>query len=82
MFGLRCDQALFIDDAASVAEAAQALGAAFIGCPTDYEHSFQEQLMGRAGVRHVVRSLEAIDEGLLRTVDAESAAAVAAVGRR
>lgn len=82
VFGLRCDQALFIDDAASVAEAAQALGAAFIGCPTDYEHSFQEQLMGRAGVRHVVRSLEAIDEGLLRTVDAESAAAVAAVGRR
>ncbi|MFF4800347.1 HAD family hydrolase [Streptomyces sp. NPDC001351] len=82
VFGLRCDEALFIDDAASVAEAAQALGAPFIGCPTDYEHSFQEQLMRRAGVRHVVPSLEAIDEGLLRTVDAEAAAAVAAVGRR
>ena len=74
VFGLRCDQALFIDDVARVAEAARALGAAFIGHPTTYEHSFQRRLMREAGVRHLVGSLDAIDESLLRTVDAEAAA--------
>ncbi|WAX82257.1 HAD family phosphatase [Streptomyces sp. KMM 9044] len=73
ILGLRCDQALFIDDVARVAEAAQALGAAFIGHPTSYEHSFQRQLMREAGVRHMVGSLDAIGERLLRTVDAEAA---------
>ncbi|MFI9583685.1 HAD family hydrolase [Streptomyces sp. NPDC052236] len=75
LFGLRCDQALFIDDVARVAQAAGELGAAFIGHPSDYEHGFQPQLMRQAGARHVVRTLEAIDEALLRTVDAEAAAA-------
>lgn len=77
VFGVRPDQALFIDDVARVAEAARELGAAFIGHPTTYEHSFQRQLMHRAGVRHLVDSLAQIDERLLRTVDAE-----AAVGRQ
>jgi beta-phosphoglucomutase-like phosphatase (HAD superfamily) len=74
IFGLRYDQALFIDDVASVAEAAHRLGAAFIGYPTAYEHSFQEQLMREAGVRHIVRSLDAIDEELLHRIDGEAAA--------
>lgn len=73
VFGLGCDQALFIDDVARVGEAAQALGAAFIGHPSSYEHSFQRQLMREAGVRHMVGSLDAIDEWLLRAVDAEAA---------
>jgi hypothetical protein len=73
VFGLRCDQALFIDDVARVAETAQRLGAAFIGHPTTYEHSFQRQLMREAGVRHIVGTLDAIDARLLRTVDAEVA---------
>lgn len=73
VFDLRCDQVLFIDDVARVAEAARDLGAAFIGHPSTYEHSFQRRLMREAGVRHVVASLDAIDERLLRTVDAEVA---------
>jgi hypothetical protein len=73
MFGLRCDQVLFIDDVARVAETAQTLGAAFIGHPSSYEHSFQEQLMREAGVRHLVRSLDEIDESLLYTLDSEAA---------
>ncbi|MDG9721006.1 HAD family phosphatase [Streptomyces sp. DH24] len=73
VFGVRTDQALFIDDVARVAEAARELGAAFIGHPTAYEHSFQRQLMYRAGVRHLVGSLGEIDEHLVRTVDAEAA---------
>ncbi|KUN00476.1 haloacid dehalogenase-like hydrolase [Streptomyces yokosukanensis] len=74
VFSLRCDQTLFIDDVARVGEAAQDLGAAFIGHPTSYEHSFQRQWMGRAGVRHIVGSLDEIDERLLGVVDAEAAA--------
>ncbi|MEU3664611.1 HAD family phosphatase [Streptomyces sp. NPDC032940] len=73
VFGVRCDQALFIDDVARVAEAAQKLGAAFIGHPTSYEHSFQRQLMREAGVRHLVGSLDAIDGRLLGRLDAEAA---------
>ncbi|MEU6459524.1 HAD family phosphatase [Streptomyces sp. NPDC047065] len=72
VFGLRCDQALFIDDVARVAEAARRLGAAFIGHPTDYEHSFQRLLMREAGARHIVDSLHAVDEELLHTVEAEA----------
>ncbi|MFF9778126.1 HAD family hydrolase [Streptomyces sp. NPDC013978] len=74
VFGLSCDQALFIDDVARVGEVAQTLGAAFIGHPTSYEHSFQRQLMHEAGVRHMAGSLDAIDEWLLEAVDAEAAA--------
>ena len=73
VFQLRCDQALFIDDVARVAESARELGAAFIGHPSSYEHSFQRELMCRAGVGHLVESLEEIDESLVRTLDAEAA---------
>ncbi|HET9382068.1 MAG TPA: HAD family phosphatase [Streptomyces sp.] len=73
IFGVRPDQALFVDDVARVAEAARELGAAFVGHPTTYEHSFQRELMRRAGVRHLVDSLAGIDEELLRTVDEEAA---------
>lgn len=73
VFGVGPDQALFVDDVARVAEAARDLGAAFIGHPTTYEHSFQRQLMRGAGVRHMVDSLARIDERLLRIVDAEAA---------
>lgn len=74
VFRLRFDQVLFIDDVARVAQAARALGVAYIGHPSDYEHGYQRPLMEQAGVRHVVRSLDEIDEGLLRRVDAEAAA--------
>ncbi|WP_308114346.1 HAD family hydrolase [Streptomyces brasiliscabiei] len=74
IFGLPCGETLFIDDVARVAEVARTLGAAFIGHPTTYAHSFQRQLMQEAGVRHVVGSLDGIDESLLRAVDAEAGA--------
>ncbi|MET7679206.1 HAD family phosphatase [Streptomyces sp. NPDC005423] len=73
-FKLDHGQVLFIDDVARVAEAARALGAPFVGHPSRYEHSHQAALMREAGVRHVVRSLDEIDEALLRTLDEEAAA--------
>jgi phosphoglycolate phosphatase-like HAD superfamily hydrolase len=73
LYHLRCDQVLFIDDVARVAETARTLGAAFIGHPSAYRHSFQEQLMREAGVRHLVRSLDDIDDGLLHRIDHEAA---------
>ncbi|MGP3978925.1 HAD family hydrolase [Streptomyces sp. 8N114] len=72
--GVRPDEALFVDDVARVAEAARDLGAAFIGLPSSYEHSFQRELMREAGVRHLVSSPGEIDEALLRAVDEEAAA--------
>lgn len=73
-FGLAFDQVLVIDDVARVGEEAGRLGMPFIGHPSSSEHSFQRQLMGEAGVRHVVDSLHAVDAELLRTLDAEAAA--------
>lgn len=72
-FGLKYDEAVFLDDVANVGRAAKELGVPFIGHPTDYEHSFQPQLMREAGVRHMVASLPAVDEELLLTVDREAA---------
>jgi hypothetical protein len=74
LFGLRCDQVLFIDDVARVAETARELGTAFIGHPGASGHGYQRQMMEKTGVRHIVGTLRAIDEALLRTVDAEAAA--------
>ncbi|MFF4361141.1 HAD family phosphatase [Streptomyces sp. NPDC001604] len=76
VFRLPYDRVLFIDDVARVAQAAGRLGVPFIGRPGDFEHGHQHALMRRAGVRHVVRSLQEIDEGLLRRVDGEAAAGV------
>ncbi len=80
VFGLDHGQALFVDDVARVAEAALGLGASFIGHPSPFAHGFQGQQMREAGVRHLVGSLGAIDERLLRTVDAEAAEAAGTVG--
>ncbi|WP_229355372.1 HAD family phosphatase [Streptomyces sp. UNOB3_S3] len=74
VFGLGPDEAVFIDDVARVAETARELGVAFIGHPSGFAHGFQGELMRAAGVRHLAGSLSAIDESLLRTVDAEAAA--------
>ncbi|MFF4120607.1 HAD family hydrolase [Streptomyces sp. NPDC001714] len=73
VFGLRYDEAVFVDDVARVAEVARELGAGFIGRPTDFVHSHQRELMREAGVRHVVSSLDEVDEGLLKAVDGELA---------
>ncbi|GGV65160.1 hypothetical protein GCM10010277_72280 [Streptomyces longisporoflavus] len=73
-FGLKHDEAVFVDDVARVAEEARSLNVAFIGHPSTYEHSFQRQLMVEAGVRHLVDRLGQIDAELLRRVDAEAAA--------
>ncbi|MFI0806928.1 HAD family phosphatase [Streptomyces echinatus] len=72
--GLACDEVLFIDDVARVAEAARELGVPFVGHPSDFEHGHQRQLMTEAGVRHLVGSLDEIDDRLLRTIDAETEA--------
>ncbi|MCZ0210194.1 HAD family phosphatase [Streptomyces sp. UMAF16] len=71
---LACDEVLFVDDVARVAEAARELGAPFIGHPSDFEHGYQRQLMAETGARHIVGSLDEIDEALLRTIDAEARA--------
>ncbi|MGW2979702.1 HAD family hydrolase [Streptomyces humidus] len=73
-FALEHGQVLVIDDVATVAEAARSLGMPFIGHPSRFEHGFQRQLMREAGVRYLVDSLHAVDEELLRSVDAEAAA--------
>ncbi|CAL9652102.1 HAD family phosphatase [Streptomyces hyderabadensis] len=73
-FGLPPDRALFIDDVARVAEEARRLATPFIGHPSSYPASFQRQLMREAGVRHLVASLDEVDEDLLLRVDAEAAA--------
>ncbi|MEU0743912.1 HAD family phosphatase [Streptomyces sp. NPDC006134] len=82
VFGLAHDQVLFVDDVARVAESARELGVPFIGRPSTFEHSFQRQLMRQAGVRHLVESLHAIDETMLRTVDAEAADGTVWAGAR
>ncbi|MFJ9816701.1 HAD family phosphatase [Streptomyces sp. NPDC101151] len=74
IFGLKHDQAVFVDDVARVGEEARMLGMPFIGRPSRYEHGFQRESMRQAGVRHIVDGLDAIDGDLLRTVDAEAAA--------
>lgn len=76
-FGLDCDRALFIDDVARVSEAARDLRVPFIGHPSPFEYGFQGHLMRDAGVRHLVRSLDEIDEDLLRALDGEAAAGLA-----
>ncbi|MFF3319343.1 HAD family hydrolase [Streptomyces sp. NPDC003035] len=72
IFGLEHGEALFVDDVARVAETARDLGVPFIGHPSTFVHSFQRQLMREAGVRHIVDSLDAIDEQLIRGIDAEA----------
>ncbi|MGK4581937.1 HAD family phosphatase [Kitasatospora sp. HPMI-4] len=74
VFGLGHDEVLFIDDVARVAEHARPLGVPFIGHPSDFEHGHQRQLMREAGVRHIVDSLDAIDESLVRILDAAAEA--------
>ncbi|MFJ4775451.1 HAD family hydrolase [Streptomyces sp. NPDC088762] len=76
-FGLDYDRALFIDDVARVSEAARDLRVPFIGHPSPFEHGHQGNLMRDAGVRHLVRSLDEIDEDLLRVLDEEAAAGLA-----
>ncbi|MFE7412987.1 HAD family hydrolase [Streptomyces laurentii] len=70
VFGFDLDQVLFVDDVARVAEAAKALDVPFIGHPSSFQRAFMEEL----GVRNLVDSLDAIDEELLRTLDAQAAA--------
>ncbi|RSS83840.1 HAD family phosphatase [Streptomyces sp. WAC06614] len=77
LFGLPYDRALFVDDVARVGEAARALGVPFIGHPSPFPYGFQGRLMREAGVRHLVGSLDAIDEVLLRTLDGEAAEGLA-----
>ncbi|GES28782.1 hypothetical protein San01_12690 [Streptomyces angustmyceticus] len=72
-FGFTYDEAVFIDDVANVGLAAKELNVPFIGHPTNFEYSFQPRLMREIGVRHVVESLHAVDEGLLHRVDREAA---------
>ncbi|MFE1369770.1 HAD family phosphatase [Streptomyces anulatus] len=71
VFGLRPDQALFVDDVARVAEVARELGTAFVGHPSSFVHSHQRTLMREAGVRHVISDLDALDDQLLHRIDRE-----------
>ncbi|WP_424212944.1 HAD family phosphatase [Streptomyces sp. BI20] len=72
VFGLAPEQALFVDDVAKVGEVAAALGVNFIGHPSPFAHGHQGELMRAAGLRHVVDTLDAIDEPLLRILDREA----------
>lgn len=80
VFGLSWRQVVFVDDVARVGEQARDLGVAFIGFPGS--GSFQGEAMRRAGVRHVVDRLDAIDERLLRVIDAECEAGACWPGGR
>ncbi|MER5399792.1 HAD family phosphatase [Streptomyces sp. NPDC002599] len=71
-FGLGLAQVLFVDDAARFAEHARQARAPFIGHPSAFRHGFQRRAMREIGVRHLVDRLDAVDEALLRTVDAEA----------
>ena len=73
VIGCRFDQAVFIDDVSRVAQAARALGAAFIGYPSSAAHQRQRRFMTDHGVRHIVDSLEQVTPELLARVDAELA---------
>ncbi|MEY9988211.1 beta-phosphoglucomutase-like phosphatase (HAD superfamily) [Streptomyces sp. V4I8] len=70
-FNLAPCQVLFIDDVARVGEQARDCGAGFVGYVPKSSETFQGKLMGSAGVRYRVHSLENIDEWLIRRVDAE-----------
>ncbi|MFE9456239.1 HAD family phosphatase [Streptomyces californicus] len=73
VFGLRPDQALFVDDVAKVADVARALGAGFVGRPSAFVHSHQRALMEESGVRHLIDGLDEIDDGLVRRIDRDLA---------
>ncbi|MFD6618785.1 HAD family phosphatase [Streptomyces albidoflavus] len=76
IFELAHDQVLFIDDVARVAQEAMRLGTPFIGHPSTFHASFQRWLMEKSGVRHIVDSLDAVDEDLLLRIDAEAQAGI------
>lgn len=71
-FGLRREQVLFIDDAASFAVRARELDVPFVGHPSSFENGFQPALMRAAGARHIVGSPDEIDEALVRRLDREA----------
>ncbi|NEB13014.1 HAD family phosphatase [Streptomyces coelicoflavus] len=72
VFRIRPEQALFVDDVARTADAARELGTAFVGHPSTFVHSHQRALMREAGVRHVIDSLDALDDDLLHRIDREA----------
>ncbi|WP_228994484.1 HAD family phosphatase [Streptomyces sp. DH8] len=74
VFGLRPEQALFVDDVARVADAARELGAGFVGRPSTFVHSHQRALMAEAGVRHLISGLDELDDALVRRIDQDLAA--------
>ncbi|MFJ2025648.1 HAD family phosphatase [Streptomyces sp. NPDC087897] len=73
VFGLRPEQALFVDDVARVAAVARELGTAFVGRPSTFVHSHQRALMEEAGVRHLISGLDELDDGLVRRIDRDLA---------
>ncbi|MBK0376040.1 HAD family phosphatase [Streptomyces sp. RB110-1] len=73
VFGLRPEQALFVDDVAKVADVARELGAGFVGRPSTFVHSHQRALMEESGVRHLIGGLDEIDDGLVRRIDRDLA---------
>lgn len=76
-FDLDPGEILFVDDVARVAEAALELGACFIGHPSTLPHNHQAARMRESGIRHIVDSLDAIDEDLLIRIDREGTDPVA-----
>jgi phosphoglycolate phosphatase-like HAD superfamily hydrolase len=73
-YGLEYNQVLFIDDVNTVAEAAKANKASFIGIPSNFPWGFQRQDMISTGVKYILDSVKDINRGLLEKIDAEAAA--------
>jgi len=73
IFGVRFDEAVFIDDINRMAEVARALGTGFIGVQAGVPHDFQRAEMLATGVRHLVDDIRQIDARLLARVDRELA---------
>lgn len=71
VFARKPHEVVFVDDLNRVGEVARSLGAGFIGVPGG---AFQEQQMHASGMPYMVRSLDGIDERLMRELDDRLAA--------
>lgn len=69
IYGVRPEQALFVDDVNYVAEYARDLGVPFIGVPSSAPWSWQRQDMEATGVPFIVSSVAQIDGTMLAEAD-------------
>jgi phosphoglycolate phosphatase-like HAD superfamily hydrolase len=74
IYQLDYNQALFIDDVNTFAEAAKANNVPFIGIPSSFPWGFQKQDMISTKVEYILNSVKEIDLVLLEKIDEEISA--------